>query len=223
MSERIEKIKKDPEIEAIVTESGQLITTAQAFKIVNADGYASAGGTLTRIKDAMKKLLAKRKKITDPIDEAKKEVMDLFRDPQFKLETAEKAIKTAMIDYQDEQERIQRELQRKADEDARKQREKLLEQSRKAEAKGQTEKAAMLEIRSETVAAPVVQREVPKVAGVGTRTVWDYQVDDASKIPREYLMVDEAKIRKVVQALKGDTVIAGVRVFEKKQIAAGRT
>jgi hypothetical protein len=83
------------------------------------------------------------------------------------------------------------------------------------------EKVETFESRAATVVAPVISREPPKVSGVQTREVWKFEVEDATQVPREYLSVDEAKIRKVVGALKGDTQIAGVRVWAEKAIAAG--
>lgn len=83
------------------------------------------------------------------------------------------------------------------------------------------EKVEAIETRAAAVVAPIVSREPPKVAGVATREVWKFTVTDAALVPREYCVVDEAKIRKVVAALKGDTTIPGVRVYAEKSIAAG--
>ncbi len=83
------------------------------------------------------------------------------------------------------------------------------------------EKVEAIETRAAAVVAPVVVREAPKVAGVATREVWKFTVTDPALVPREYCVVDEAKIRKVVAALKGDTTIPGVRVYAEKSIAAG--
>jgi hypothetical protein len=77
-----------------------------------------------------------------------------------------------------------------------------------------TQQAAM-------VVAPVISREPPKVSGISTREVWLFEVTDPAAVPREYLVVDESKIRKVVGALKGDTRIAGVRVYSDKRMASG--
>ena len=83
------------------------------------------------------------------------------------------------------------------------------------------EKAQELEHRAQTVVAPVIDRAPPKVPGISTREVWSFEITDASALPREYLMPDEQKIRRVVQALKENTAIAGVRVWPEKSIAAG--
>lgn len=76
---------------------------------------------------------------------------------------------------------------------------------------------------SEPVIAPVVilPTATPKVAGVSYREEWDFEVVDDAKIPREYLTRDDAKIRRVVKAMKGTTNIPGVRAFSRRVVAAG--
>lgn len=50
-----------------------------------------------------------------------------------------------------------------------------------------------------------------KVKGVKTR--WDFDIVDPDKIPREFLVIDTAKIRKVVTEMKDKTNISGIRPF----------
>lgn len=74
--------------------------------------------------------------------------------------------------------------------------------------------------------APVIQRTVvqsstPKVAGVSTKTVWLFEVTDQAAVPREFLMVDERRIREFVQTLKESAKIPGVRIYSEQQVAAG--
>lgn len=59
----------------------------------------------------------------------------------------------------------------------------------------------------------IVQREVPKTAGVSGAVIWKFKIDDESRIPREYLMVDEKKLGAVVRAMKDKTRIPGVSVY----------
>ena len=61
----------------------------------------------------------------------------------------------------------------------------------------------------------LIPMDVPKVeAGDGRALVqtWTFTVVDEAKVPREYLILDEVKIRKVVQALKDKTNIPGIVV-----------
>lgn len=51
----------------------------------------------------------------------------------------------------------------------------------------------------------------------GARTVWKFEVTDANLVPREFLIVDETKIRKAMNA--GLRELPGVRFYEDTQIA----
>ena len=51
----------------------------------------------------------------------------------------------------------------------------------------------------------------------GTRKVWSFQVEDESKIPRKYLMVDARLIREAIR--DGIRKIDGVHIFEETKIA----
>jgi colicin import membrane protein len=83
------------------------------------------------------------------------------------------------------------------------------------------DKAMALEEQASSVVAPVLQRDPPKVAGINGRMVPQFEITDASLLPREYLVPDEKKIRGVVNALKQDAKIPGVTVRMVRQIAAG--
>ena len=117
--------------------------------------------------------------------------------------------------------RIRDEEQRKANAKADADRKRLLEAAERNAAKGNESKAEQFQERAAAVVAPVSQAAAPKIGGIAIPKVWTFAITDADLIPREYLIVDETRIRKVVTALKGDTRIAGVRVFEQKRISAG--
>jgi hypothetical protein len=96
-----------------------------------------------------------------------------------------------------------------------------------AEAIGDTVRAEAI-VSAPIVTAPVVPRpvfvapppvQVTKAEGVSFREEWDFEVTNAAVIPREYLSVDEVKIRRVVKAMKGQTNIPGVRAFSKPTAA----
>lgn len=210
----------DPDVKELTAQSAQLLALSSTYKVATADQYNGAGDELKRVKAAQKRLDDLRKSMTRPLDAAKKAIMDFFRAPEDQLARAESGIKRAMIAFSEEQERIRREEQRKAEEAARKERERLEAQARKAAESGKTEKAEQLEERAAAVVAPVIQREAPKVSGVNLRDVWLFEITDPNLVPREYLVVDESKIRKVVGALKGDTTIPGIRVYSEKRMAA---
>jgi hypothetical protein len=103
--------------------------------------------------------------------------------------------------------------------------EAILEQARIAEAARVAAAAAEAEAKREAAAmmpqAIVVHQEPPKVAGLSRRKVWKFRVDDVTKLPARYLLADEKKIRKVVNALGADADIPGVTVYEEVGLASG--
>jgi hypothetical protein len=96
------------------------LETAKSIKIISQPHYEKAAITLKTIKAFSKQLEEERTKITKPMDAAKAAVMNLFRKPATILEDAEKAIKSAMIAYDNEQEKIRAEKERMAREAAAK-------------------------------------------------------------------------------------------------------
>lgn len=209
-----------PEAKQLIAQTDVILAEAETYTVSTAQQFTDAGEVLKRIKGHLKKLEETEMGITRPINDGLKLVRDLFRSPKERATRAEGLIKRAMIGYQSEQDRLRREEQQRADENARKEREKLDAQAAKALASGKVEKAEALQDRAATVVAPIIHREAPKVAGVSMREVWKFEVTDESLVPREYLSVDEKKIRAVVNALKGGTKIAGVRVYPEQSLAA---
>ena len=84
-----------------------------------------------------------------------------------------------------------------------------------AEAERQREKPVFVELVTERHA--VKRYETEKVAGITHRVNWDFEIIDADKIPRAYLIPDEKKIRKLVKAVGADAanIVTGIRVFDK--------
>jgi hypothetical protein len=209
-----------PEAKAAIADARTIAALTAEYKVTTVAEQIEAAELLQRVKGAAKRLLERRKAITDPMDLAKKNAMALFAPPTAELEAAEARIKRAIAIYVDGQERERRRLQAEAEEKARKERERLEAQAARAEAAGKAEKAEQLVERAATVTAPVVAAEVAKVSGVATRKVWKFQITDPAAIPREYLIVDETRIGKIVRAMQGDTNIPGVKVYAETDVAS---
>ncbi len=135
-----------------------------------------------------------------------------------------------------ERERLEAEAARKHQEEvekAQKEAEDLkLAAAATAEARGDKEKAqVILEAQIVVtvahpapiaVAMPVI--EAPKAEGTVVRHDWGYRIVDPGMIPREYLIPDEPKIKRIVKALKGETKIPGVEVYaETPKVSTRKT
>lgn len=51
----------------------------------------------------------------------------------------------------------------------------------------------------------------------GARKIWKFEVQDLNLVPREYLSIDEKKVREAIQ--KGITEIPGIRAYQETTIA----
>jgi len=207
-------------------ETSDLVLKIDAYEtniiITNNIDYERVGDELKQIKSIFNALDTKRKKATMPIDNAKKEIMNWFRRPLERLETAESKRKRAMLTYQQEQERKRREEEARLQEKARKEAERLAARAEKAEANGNIEKAETLrqEAQEKEMLTPVVASPVEKVAGISTKKVWKFEIVNEDLIPREYMIADEARIGKVVRATAGTLTIPGVRIYAEDVLAA---
>ena len=198
-----------------------------SIKITSQLEYETAADVLKKIKSRYKEIEGQRKEITAPLDNAKKAVMDLFRNPLELLEKAEKTVKGLMIGYTEEQERKAREEQRKLEELARKkaedERKKLEAQKARAKASGKEEKAETIQEKNENIQpvfVPVIAPVIETPKGVSYREKWTAKVIDENLIPREYLIVNQSALDKVAQATKGSIKIAGVEFVSEKILAS---
>lgn len=214
-------------LEEEIKQTDVMVAESVGIEIKNQQQYEGAGYFLKKVKSKIKGFDTLRKKITKPIDFAKQNVMDLFNPPINRLKGAEAAIKRLMINYSDEQEKKQKEIQaklrREADEKARKERERLEARALKAESSGKEEKAEALREQAEEVVAEeaVVVAAPEKPSGVSYRDKWTAEVVDIKVLPREYMIPNQQALDKFAGAMKGSIPIAGVK-FHKEKIMSSR-
>ena len=158
-----------PEVRAVTSEIGALESFAQSYAVTTAIQYERGGEDLKRVKAAQKKLEDTRTSITGPINESLKRVNAFFKAPAERLASIEAVIKAKLVGYADEQERLRREEQRKADEAARKERERIEAQAREAARKA-AEKAAAERRAAEEAAAAGRAEEAAKLAAKAAAT-----------------------------------------------------
>lgn len=195
-----------------------VVDQAKAVKIIDAESYTSAGVLWKSIGDMIKEV----RDTFDPICEAAHKAHKaatakraLYLDP---LESAYKKVKQLMSDYDLEQDRIRRAAEERLREIARREEEeRRLQEAIILESEGQTAIAEAVMEAPVYVAPVVIPKTTPKMAGGPVfREVWDFEIIDEKAIPREYMVPDLVKIRKVVTALKNQSNIAGVRAYSKR-------
>lgn len=203
----------------LAEETGKVVGSMTDIKIADATMYAAGGEKLKELSAAEKRIEDMRKSLKAPILAAGKAIDAFFNAPLDRIASARNSIKRSLLTYQQEEERKRREIEARAQEEARKAAEKLQKQADAAAAKGKTEKAEALQQAAASVVAPIIAPTVQKLAGVSNRLTWHYEVTDSAQLPREWLMPDDKKLGAYVRAMKGETNIPGLRVYSKDGIA----
>lgn len=157
---------------------------------------ASANGVLQVAKKIRKIGEDKRKEKTAALDNTKKIAIDAERAFFADLDSQIKAVSDALLAFKQEELRKANEAAQKIKEDA--------------------EKAAKKK-RSVAGVAAVQAEATEKMAAIapvsGMRKVWGYEVEDISKVPAEYMMLDEAKVKQAIK--NGERKIEGLKISEK--------
>lgn len=183
-------------------------------EIKSRETFIISSNSMGLIKSRLKELDTLRKSITRPLDEAKKNVMELFRPVQNKLTQYELQLRQRIMTYNTEQEKL---LQIEEDK-LRKEQEKEAEALRKrAEKAKKPETVERLQEEAELIeATPAIILPPKKVEGMHFMEIFDFEIEDEALIPNEYKMIDTVKIRKVVKATKGTLPIKGIKIVSKK-------
>lgn len=219
-----------PTEQQLTSVSNPILETARSFVIDSPIMYEMAGDELKTIKAKTKELEERRKAITGPMDKAKKEVMDLFRKPLEALEQAESAIKKTMLSYTTEQRRIAEEAQRKADQAARAERERMEQQAKDAEQSGDVATAMALQSASTMVVAQTIDTQPAKVSGISTTKRWSAEVTDKVAYLKYLLenpeLIDDRidinmkPLNQMAVALKENFSVPGVRAIATESVTA---
>jgi len=182
-------------IQANVSKAEQAATQ---LSIKTDEDNNKASELLIKIKTVGKQIKDAKEKITKPANEILKNARAFFSPMEKQFDNAEFIVKGKMGEY-------------KMAQDA-----KALKETQKIEAKVEAGKMSF-EKAAEKIEAVTPQKSVEtKSGGVQYRTIKEVILEDESKLPREYLVPDMVKIRKV--ALAG-VEIAGVKVVDKQVVA----
>lgn len=196
---------------------------ATGLQVTTAEEYTDAADKLKTIKALSKEIESSYGPLKQKASEAHKAIVAEEKRQLAPLQQAEAMCKDRMLTFQRaEQERAEaerRRLQAEADERARREREAL---EKKAAAAKKPETQQKYTEAAASVQAPVVNvaSQAPKANGVSIRKVWKARIVDATRIPREFLLVDETKLDRYAKAMKEMAKVDGVEFYEDSQLAA---
>lgn len=196
--------KVQDELTAEAAQTSQAMKLLESFEIRNEDDYTFAGELLKKAKEQWRALEERRTEVTKPLNEALRAVNGWFKPAQEPYKQAEHILKQKISAYL---------LAQRAANAA------AMQAAAQAAQAGDAGQAA------QHVAALV---EAPRVQGVSMREVWDFEVVNLDEVPREFLCLDEAKVRAAIWYADTEKTpprpIPGLRFFLKGQVSvrAGR-
>jgi hypothetical protein len=181
------------------------------------------GATLDKmIQTVLKKLDEERTSWVKPLNEYVKRINGRFKFLTEPLEKARGIVKSKMIAYRQEQDRLAAEAAERARKEAE---EHTLQIVLALEAEGKTAQAeAVLEQAVDLppppppppVPAGPVRSDIGAVSSIVDD--WQYRVLDEFKVPREFLCLDDRKIRAAIKGKDGLRNIAGLEVINQPRM-----
>lgn len=187
--------------------------------------FETAGEIRNQIRSYLKSVEEARKLLVSPLNDAKDAVQEAANKIKGPLELALGAIDRGMLLWKNaEDKRIKDINDRKmkdAEEKAEKERLELEKKAEVAHAAGNEEKAEQIKAKAQEVfAAPVTLRTSTKVAGFAVRKTWKGIVEDFSKLPDDYKVVNQAKLNEFARATAGNSPVPGV-IFKEEESTTG--
>ena len=186
----------------IATRDSLIAKAKEIVQVTNEQEFEAAGAIQSQGTKLVNKLERIRKDVTAPLDEIKKDIMAQEKALRKDIEAEVVRIKNLTTAYATEQARKAEEERRRIEEAERK----------AAEAQVAAEAAAAADpFGFNAPAAPVAQPLIPqatvkKAHSSSNRVVekWDFTILDEGAIPRQFLSVDESKIRAFLNAKKAE-------------------
>ncbi len=219
MSEEMEVY--GPQAEEVKTEVTAMVQQARAMVIASEADRTTAGDVLREAKRRAKLVIESFDEAVKTAHAAHKAAVahrTKFLEP---LRELERILKTKVGAYDQEQARVRAEAERKARAEAEaaaeRERQRLMKEAEKL--KTPELKAERIERAEAVVAAPIeLPPEPEKRKGESYATTFDVEIVNSNLVPREYLFVDVAALRKVGNATKGKLAIPGVKWVEKNTL-----
>jgi hypothetical protein len=201
------------QIDLVKSQVNKAFDTVNTIKITNIDEYSNAVEIGGKLKKVSKMLTERKEEITKPMNEALKSARALFKPMEELLEKSELELKSKMLDFKNEERRLQIEAEKKESLALEKIKNDLNESkidSVDADiAISKTIKENTVQVTEKTVRSETGAKATEKF-------ITEYIVADKSKIPLNFLEPDMVKIK---ASFKADMPVAGVEERKKAVIS----
>lgn len=214
-----------PDMESNIAMSTALVEQSKAITVRDAEGYVAATEHVSTLKTVGDEIAELMDPFIKRLYEAHRTATAIRKRYLEPIDGEVKRLKREREDFAAEEERRRREAAQKAQEEARQREEaRLVEEARQAAAEGNTAEAEAILEAATTVEAPAVilPSTVPVVEGTSFRTVWEWAIEDATKLKAEFIQPKEKEIGALVRSMHkaAESVVGSgaIRVWDRKII-----
>lgn len=217
---------------AVVEKALAFPDQARALRIADAATYQAACDFLKGIKALRTEIAETFEPHIKRAHEAHKALLKEKADAEAPLAEAERIAKSALVVYDQEQERIRREEERRLQAEMRRQEEeRRLAEAVALEDAGESAEAEALIEEPVFVPTVAVAPSTPKVAGISYRETWSAKVTDLAKLVKwvaanpqfaGLLSANMPALNGQARSLKAQMQIPGVEAVCTRDVAAGR-
>ena len=221
-------ITNDPLVVRVVSEIA-IINKSAVGLIVTEDNFNLWSENLFATKQAIKQIDTKRKGFTSPINGTIKDLIAEAREATDPMYTMIKLVEKALIVYtlkvQKEAEEHERFLKQQEIERLEAEQKELMEQAVENDSDYALDEAIEVEEQIEEVkhvdtVVSATQRTSHVTTSVSQK--WIFELDDFSKVPDEYKMMNDVKVRKAISGEYGTHEIPGLVIFKKANLTSRR-
>jgi hypothetical protein len=183
-------------------EVAKIVDFAKMIEVVSHDTEKDATDDLTLIKELTKEIDGTRKSIVSPINDVVNTINQAFRKILDPLKEADGILRKKVVQYKQDVERQIREAEetnRMAQEVARRQAEHNFGE---------------FTVDTTPVQAPITAKTTRATVGTSSLTeTWKYRVVDFDKVPREYLVVDDAMLSTIAKKHHDKKPVPGIEFY----------
>lgn len=205
------------DVAAVETSTSALVVLAERYQVASPEAMAYGTDLLAQIKALVKRSEEARRVLVKPLNDHVAMINAQFKAVTGPLDAAERTIKSRMLRYTAEIERLAREEAQRMHREAQ---ERALAEAVKLDAAGK--KAAADAALS--LAADAKPEPAPRAAATTTnagnmasvRKTWEFEVVDFGALDDRYKAVNEMALREAVRA--GVREIAGCRIYQRDSV-----
>lgn len=169
---------------------------AETTQLQNDQECQDAAAILVQVQSRIKYIEDTRKGFVKPLNDHVKNINAFFKGPRAHYERAKQALTAQINNY-----------------NARKEaeRQQAMAVAQQMNDAGDVDGFYMQTQIAHDAAAPILPQ-------VHNRTTWVFEVEDISKVPLQFLQVNEKAVRAYVQQFKEEAKIPGIKVFQKTTV-----